>query len=74
MALNSHSIIKRTRDQKIAAAAASVAVQLAKKNNDPMYDKLKRYRALMLEAREKIMQKWYTKAKAIVRQRLSSNS
>ena len=73
MALKSNSIIKRTREQKIAAAAASVAVQLAKKNNDPMYDKLKRYRALLLEARKKIMQKWYNKAKAIVRQRMSSS-
>ena len=70
MALNTHSIIKRTKDQKIAAAAASLAVQLAKNNNDPMYDKLKRYRSLMLETREKIMQKWYKKALAVIRKRL----
>lgn len=72
MALNNHSIIKRTREQKISAAAAAFAVQLAKKNNDPMYGKLSRYRALMLEARRKIMQKWYNRAKTIVRQKMSS--
>jgi len=70
MALKNHSIIKRTREQKINAAAATLAVQLAKQNNDPMYDKLKRYKSLMLQARQKIMQKWYNRAKQIVRQRL----
>jgi len=73
MALKSNSIIKRTREQKIAAAAAALAIQLAKKNKDPMYYKLKRYRSLLLEAREKIMQKWYNKAKIIVRQKLSKS-
>ncbi len=72
MALKNHSIIKRTREQKINAAAATLAVQLAKQNNDPMYNKLKRYKSLMLQARQKIMQKWYNKAKQIVRQRLGS--
>jgi len=71
-ALKEHSIIKRTREQKINAAAASLAVQLAKQNNDPMYQKLSKYRALMLEARKKIMQKYYNRAKTIVRQRLGS--
>ena len=70
MALHTHSIIKRTKEQKINAAAASLAVQLAKQNGDPMYDKLNRYRNLMLEARAKIMKKWFNKAKMIVRQKL----
>ena len=73
MALNNHSVIKRTRDQKIAAAAGSVAVQLAKQNNDPAYDKLVKYKQLMLEARAKIMQKWFNKAKVIVRSRLNES-
>ena len=73
MALNNHSVIKRTRDQKISAAAGSVAVQLAKQNNDPMYDKLVKYKHLMLEARAKIMQKWFNKAKVIVRSRLNES-
>ena len=71
--LGDHSIIKRTRDQKIQAAAAATAVQLAKQNGDPMYDKLKKYKTLMMEARHKIMQKWFQKAKIVVRQRLKTN-
>jgi len=73
MALNNHSVIKRTREQKVSAAAGAVAVQLAKQNNDPMYVKLVKYKHLMLEARAKIMQKWYNKAKVIVRSRLKEH-
>jgi len=74
MAIQQQTMIKRTRDQKINAAAGAVAVQLAKQHNDPMYDKLIKYKSLMLQARSKIMEKWFEKAKVIVRQRMAQQS
>ena len=72
MAIEQQTVIRRTKDQKISAAAGAVAVQLAKQHNDPMYYKLRKYRQLMLKAREAIMDKYKEKALTIVRQRMTS--
>ena len=73
MAMGSQTVIKRTKDQKISAAAGAVAVQIAKQHDDPMYYKLKKYKTLMLQARAAIMDKYKEKAMVVVRQRMAQN-
>ena len=71
MALKEHSIVRRTKEQKVNAAIAATAVKLAKVKGDPLAAKLSRYRELLLQTRAKIMEKYYNRARAIVTQRLN---
>jgi len=56
------SMVRRTGIAKKEAAIAAGAIFLAKNNKDPLYDKLKRYRDLWQETKNKIIQKYHTKS------------
>ena len=70
MALKEHSVIRRTKEQKIKAAIGAAAVQMAKAKGDPLAAKLSKYRALVIETRKKLLEKYGNRARAIVMQRM----
>ena len=64
------STIKRTKEDKIAALIGNMALKLAKKNNDPLYEKYAKYRRQYLELKKELIQKYMSRAKQAVKQAL----
>lgn len=56
--MKSTSVINRSRNQKYGALGASFAINMAKKNNDPLYKKYKRYRDMFIDQKKKIIEKY----------------
>lgn len=52
------SNIKRNKSQKVKALGAKFAIEIAKTNNDPMYEKYKRFRDLFWDLKLKIGKKY----------------
>ena len=61
MALSSSTYV-RTGETKRKAAIAAIATALAKKNGDPLYVKLAKYRKLWKDHKEQIMRKYGAQA------------
>jgi len=59
--------MRRTRQAKLNARIARVAIIIAKKRNDPDYIKYAKFRNLYRLAKAKILKKYTSKAAAIVR-------
>lgn len=59
-----NSITKRTREAKIAAGSASLAMKLAKDNNDTLYKKSQRFKKLFIEAKKAVMTKYGKRARS----------
>ena len=62
------STIKRTKQDKIAALVGNLALKIAKKNNDPMYEKYAKYRRQYLELKQELIRKYMSKAKQAAKQ------
>lgn len=52
------STIRRGRQQKIKSTSATVAVSLARKRNDPLYQRMIRYKKLARLARQQMERKY----------------
>ena len=64
-------ITKITRQSKLTQATKVTCMRMAKENGDPNYEKYKKYRALMVEFRTKIYNKYQNKATRVARQIVS---
>lgn len=64
-------VAKYTKNSALSGAQTRAAFRLARANKDPMYDKYKKYRMLMFEYREKIQEKYASKAKKEARRIIS---
>ena len=62
------STIKRTKQDKVAALVGNLALKIAKKNNDPMYEKYAKYRKQYLELKKELIRKYMSKAKQAAKQ------
>ena len=62
------STIKRTKQDKVAALVGNLALKIAKKNNDPMYEKYAKYRKQYLELKQELIRKYMSKAKQAAKQ------
>lgn len=62
------STIRRTKQDKIAALVGNLALKIAKKNNDPMYEKYAKYRKQYLELKQELIRKYMSKAKQAAKQ------
>lgn len=56
------SMTTRSRESKKNAAIAAIAVSLARKNNDIMFGKLKKYRKMWKATKELVLRKYQSKA------------
>ena len=52
----------RTYESKKAAAIGAIAVAMAKKNKDPLYDRLKHFRGAWKGSKDEILQRYYSQA------------
>ena len=58
------SMIKRTKQTKMAALVGKLALQIAQKSNDPMFEKYQTYRQKYLEFKKDLIKKYMMKAKS----------
>ena len=61
------TMVLRSKAAKLQAAAGSMAINLAKAANDPMYKKLKMFREKFFDAKKKIQAKYGKQAMMAVR-------
>ena len=66
------SILKRNRTHKTKSTAGVIANSLAKKQNDPLYKRMKFYRSLYMKTKEQIQRKYKSKSMNLARQRASN--
>jgi len=52
----------RSYESKKAAAIGAIAVSLAKKHKDPLYDRLKHFRGAWKDSKDQILQRYYSQA------------
>lgn len=67
----STSAVRRTRADKTKASAGSLALALARKNDDPLYRKMQMYRKMYKQAKNQILVKYRSKANSLARERAS---
>ena len=65
--LEEAGMIRVTRQAKMARLSGGLAMQMAKKANDPMAAKAMKYKKLFLDMKKKIMMKYGMKGKAAAR-------
>ncbi len=68
--MDSYSIIKRTRREKLMAMAASLAISIAKQRNDPMYQKHKVFKERFVDLKKKIFSRYRIPALRLAKQRM----
>lgn len=62
------STIRRGRSQKIKSTSATVAVSLARQKNDPLYQRMIRYKTLYKQAKQQLERKYKSKSMSMARQ------
>jgi hypothetical protein len=67
----SSTISKRNRAQKTRSSAGVIAVSLARKQNDPLYRKMKLYKKLYMTNKKALQKKYKSKSNILARQRAS---
>jgi len=65
------SMQMRSFDSKKQAAIAAIAVALAKKNNDPLYEMLKRHRSAWKKAKDELVARYAGQAEAKFQQNMT---
>jgi len=63
--------VMRSGESKRAAAVAAIAVSLAKKNNDPLYDLLKRHRGAWKRIKDDVISRYRGQAEMKLQQNMS---
>jgi|GEM_PF-4468672 len=66
------TMVVRSKSAKLQAAAGSMAVQLAKAANDPVYKNFKMFRDKFYDAKKKIQDKYGKRAMMAVRKSSTS--
>jgi len=66
------STVKRKKISKMHASAGSIAFALARKNNDPLYRKMKFHKDMYKKTKKQIQQKYKTKANVMARERAAN--
>jgi hypothetical protein len=66
------STVKRKKLSKLHASAGSIAFAIAKKNNDPLYRKMKFHKDMYKKTKKQLQQKYKTKANQLARERAAS--
>lgn len=64
------STVRVTRKKKLKMLSGLSSVRVAKKKDDPLYKKYKRYREMALKAKRKLMKKYSSRGKSIARKAL----
>lgn len=57
------STVRISREDKLARMGAALAIQIAKEENDPLYDKYSKARQKYIELKKKLITKYKSKAK-----------
>jgi hypothetical protein len=65
------STIRRGRSQKLQSTSGTLAVNLAKKKNDPMYKRMIFFKQMYKNNKAMVMRKYKTQAMMLARQRAS---
>ena len=66
------STIKRGRAQKLGSSRGTIAISLARKQNDPLYKKMKRYKDLYKQSKSQLERKYASKSRSLAMQKASS--
>jgi hypothetical protein len=64
------STIRRTKQTKRKQLAGRTAVRMAQKNKDPLYIRYKKYRAILMDLKKKLMAKYGRKGLSQARKTL----
>lgn len=67
------SIIKRTRQQKLATLAANFAIRIAKDRNDPLYRKYQRFRKLFWDSKKLLIKRYGSRGMVIARKSMQKS-
>jgi len=65
------SMIRRDKKKKLAAIAGGFAMEIARRNGDPDYDRYKKYRKMYMDLKNKLITKYHVKAKQEARNSIS---
>lgn len=71
--MNTMSLVKRTRKEKLAAMAAGLAITIARQRKDPAYDKHQMYKKKFVEMKKKIFQRYRAPATRLAKQKMKSS-
>lgn len=63
------STIKRGRAQKLGSSKGTIAISLARKKNDPLYQKMIRYKGLYKTTKNQIEKKYASKSRTLAMQK-----
>ena len=66
-------VYKQTKEMNMSREQGKAALRLAKKANDPLWQKYQKYRALMFEYKQKIYTKYGTKGKTEAKRVLNNS-
>ena len=67
--MQTYSLIKRGRREKILAMAAGLAISIARQKHDPAYEKHKFYKEKFMEMKQKIFQRYRAPALRLAKQK-----
>jgi ribosomal protein S17 len=67
------SMVMRTREAKLKALAASLAVQMAREANDPLYSKYKSFRDKFMAFKKTLQAKYGKRALVVARKGMMSS-
>lgn len=62
------SVVKRTKQAKMEAAGAAIAIKMAKDAGDPLYKKYLKFAKLHIALKKKLMQKYGPRSRQAARQ------
>jgi len=68
----SSSTYKRSSQEKIKASSGSIAISLARKANDPMYNRMIMYKTMYKKLKEQLIKKYKSKSLSQARKKASS--
>jgi len=68
------SVVKRTKNAKLAALIGSLAIKIAQQNNDPLYEKYQTFKKEYLALKKQIIKKYLSQARAAAKKALKQQS
>jgi hypothetical protein len=68
-----NTMVKRTREAKIQAGSASLAMKMAKDNDDILYRKAQRFKKLFVNAKKAVMTKYGQRARTAYLKKMGSS-
>lgn len=71
--MNTMSLVKRTRKEKLAAMAAGLAISIARQRKDPAYDKHQMYKSKFVDMKKKIFARYRAPAMRAAKQKMKES-